>query len=303
MDKINLDELKKRLEKAEFNNKEEDERIREEEIKPITKNNNNNNNNSNNDNEKRKNITIAILGFCVFVLLIIVVFFLFSGNNDNNNSSNNENKSNNENTNNENGSKDNNEVDEKVINEKDYNYSTGNVFYNRYVVLDSLDDKKKVVADLDGNILLKVSPSWKIYNGPDNSLYAVNLNYTNNGSYSIKMIKDNLVHDILSDKFDGLLLDKDKDIVLGAFKKDTNNDIYYIFDGNNYNTVTLGAFGAYEGATKDNKYIYNNKYVITYEAQGESFKNYGIYDIKANKHVINGTYDEIEYLHDICLKQ
>ena len=170
MDKINLDELKKRLEKAEFNNKEEDERIREEEIKPITKKNNNN---SNNDNEKKKNITIAILGFCVFVLLIIVVFFLFSGNNDNNNSSNNENKSNNENTNNENGSKDDNEVDEKVINEKDYNYSTGNVFYNRYVVLDSLDDKKKVVADLDGNILLKVSPSWKIYNGPDNSLYAV----------------------------------------------------------------------------------------------------------------------------------
>lgn len=297
MNKKDLEELKKRLEEAEFNNLYEDERIiNNEEKKKV------NELIINEENDDKKNKIIIGLVICIVVLLIIVFLFLISGNKKDDDNTNKENNNNN-NTENENkednpNGKDESKDDEKVIKEDDYDYSSAKVFFNKYILITSKDEKKEVITDLDGNIILKVTPSWKFYEGPENSIYAINLNYTEDNNYIVKRIKDNLVHDIIKEKADGLLISKENNKLLGIYKKDTSKDTYYIFDGNNYNTSTPNYLGAYSNTSNEVKNIYNNRFMITFETSGEDFKNYGIFDVRSNKQITDGLYDHIEHLHD-----
>ena len=302
MDKKDFEELKKRIENAEFNNYEEDERMTRERYQEIKKKKEEIP--SSYGSDKKKNYIIGILCACVIILLIIVFIFLLSGNKkDDDNTSNNTNSSNSqkENKEQEEKGKDNTEKDDNTIDDKDYDYSIAKVFFNKYVLVPANDDKEEVITDLDGNILLKTSTYWKVFEGPENSIYIVDLNYSKDGNYMIKRIKDNLVHEVFKEKADGLLIGNEKGNLIGIYKKETKNDIYYIFNGNDYDTVTLESYGAFESnnSAKENKFIYNGRYVITYEASNsEDFNNYGIYDLKTKKQIINGSYDQIEYLHD-----
>ena len=307
MDKKDLEDLKKRLENAEFNNYEEDMRVSDEEsstkYRPKHSNNEDDFKNNNDDNNKKNAIIIGLV-ICVVILLLIVGFFLTKGNGDNNTSNNSgdNNSSENKESNSENGEKGNNEQKEDTdINKDDYDYSSGKIYFNKYIYITSKDKSKKVISTLEGKILLKSDSSLRIFEESDKSLYIVDLKYQDTGVLNIKRIKDNLVSDVFNDKANGLLLGNEKENLIGAFKQDTNNDIIYLIDGDNVNTVKLDNYGAYiaNNSSKDNKYIYNNRYMIIFDKMNqESFENYGVYDIKNKTQVIKGTYDGIEYLHN-----
>ncbi len=287
MDKKDLEDLKKRLENAEFNNSLEDSKISQEE-----KEEKKNNNDFQDLKDNKKNMIIIALVICVVILLAIVLIFLFSGKNDT--KSNNSNNYNNNNSNEE--KKENNEKD-KIIKEEDYNYTNAKVYFNKYVYVKAKDDKKIAITDLDGNILEEINSNWKIFEGKEKDLYLIELK--GNENITIKRIKDNLVHDVYNDKATGLLLGKEKENLIGFYNKDSDYDTIYIIDGNTYNTTNLDNFGAYNNSNKDVKYIYNNKYLITYYNNEKSdYDSYGIYDIKAKKQLIKNSYDKIEYLHD-----
>lgn len=297
MNKKELDDLKKRLENAEFNNSEEDLRVSNEEKEKKYRTEKNEELYESKD--QKKNIIIFALGACVVILLIVLFIFLLGGKSSDNTANSDSESKNSEKSNSE-SEKDNKEQadNDKIIDEKDYNYSDGKVFFNKYVLVPSNDNKKEVVTNLDGDIILNLPSAWQFYEGTDNTLYAVNLNFTEDDSYSVKRIKDNIVSEIINEKADGLLFGKEKENILGVYKKNSTNDTYYIFDGNTFKTINLDYYGAYadNNSTKENKYIYNNRYIITFEAKGEDFSNYGIYDLKNNKQVITGSYDKIEYL-------
>ena len=287
MDKKEIEELKKRLENAEFNNLEEDIKVSKEE--------NNNKNKKDNDfkdiNDNKKNMIIIILGVCVFILLVVVLFFLLSGGKEDNKEN-----SNNENSNSENNSNNNDET-AKIIKEEDFNYSSAKLYFNKYIYVRSKDEEKKVITDLDGNILIETKDSWKIYEGNEKDIYLVSSN--DNNVFKIQRIKDNLIHEVFNDKADGLLIGKENNNLIGVYKKDNNYDTLYLIDGNSTNTTNLDSFGAFANSKKEVKYIYNNKYIITYNNKAQKeYDVYGIYDIKAKKQLVNETYDKIEFLHD-----
>ena len=295
MEKKDLEDLKERLENAEFNNYEEDLKVTNEEKKdPVNKKDND----FFEEKDKKKNMIIYALVALVIILLIIVLFFLLSGKNDNNNSTDNSSSNSNSNSS-ENNSNNNNETPKK-IKEEDYNYSNGSVYYNRYVYVESKDKEKAVITDLEGNIITEVSNS-KIYEGPENSIYLVNQNYKNDGNFDIKRIKDNIVHNIFKENATGLLIGKEKNNLLGVYKQNKDDETIYLFNGNEYSTINLDNYFDISNKSNDreNKYIYNNKYIITFDKiSQEKYEDYGIYDIKAQKQVLKGTYEDIDYLHD-----
>lgn len=289
------EDLKKRMYDTEFNNYEEDVEVsKEEEIKEKEEN-------FLEEKEKsdKKNIIIIALGAVVVILVVVLLFFLlFGGKKENNNSDNNspteENGDNNDNSNNENDTA-------QVINEDDYNYVQAKVYLNKYVLVPAKSGDKQALTDLDGNILSRVSKSWAIYEGTDSSLYLVNLDYKTDGKFNIKRVKDNIVKDIFTEKATGLLLGKEKENLIGVYKEEKNNDVIYIFNGDKYDTINLDTHAAYTyySSEKESKYIFNSKYVITFgEHENESFSNFGLYDLKNKKQVIDGSFDKIHYLHD-----
>ena len=299
MDKKELEELKKRLENSEFNNLEEDIRVNEEE-KMIKKEIKKETNNNDNDDDKKNAIIIGLVIFIV-ILLAIIGFFVFGGNKNENNSNGNEssNSENSENT--ENGEKEDEKDKDTKIDEDKYDFTEGIIFFNKYIYVTSKDKEKKVIADLEGNIILQTKSSWRIFEGSDKSLYVVDLNYKETGTFDIKMIKDNKVTDLLKEKGNGLLLGFEKENLIGVYKQETDKDTLYVLEGTSYNTITLDNHAAYinNNAAKDNKYVYNNKYIITFDKMSqEDFENYGIYDIKAKKQLVKGSYDGIVFLHD-----
>ena len=290
------EDLKKRMENTEFNNYEEDIEVsKEEEIKEKEENFL-----DEKDTGDKKNLIIIILGVVVAILIIVLVFFLLTGGKkDSNSSSNNgnDNGSESENNNNDDGSDENDMA--RVINEEDYNYSQAKVYLNKYVSVPAKAGDKQALTDLEGNILAKVNKSWAIYEGTDSSIYLAN--NEQDGKINIRRIKDNIVKDIFNEKATGLLFANEKDTLLGVYKEDKNNDILYIFNGDKYDTVTLNSHAAYIYNTHqgESKYIYNNKYVITFgEQDNEKFSNFGLYDLKNKKQVIDGSYDKIQYLKE-----
>ncbi len=299
MDKKEFEDLKKRIREAEFNNYEEDERItNERDNKDVNKENNYIQKNNNKD--KQKNTIIYVLSALVVVLLIIVFIFVTTGKTENNNEDEktiNENQQDDEKNEEKDEKKD---EDETKIDENDYDFSTGTVYLNSYVIVTSKNKDKKVITDLEGNIILKTTSSWKIFEG-QKCLYVVDLNYKETGNINIKMIKDNKANDILNEKGNGLLLENDNNTLIGAYKQDSKNDILYILNNDKYDTIALDNYAAYvnNNSAKDHKYIYSGRYIITFDKMGqEEFEKYGIYDLKNKKQLTNGSYDRIEFLHD-----
>ncbi len=284
----NDEELKKRLSRVEFNNYEEDLEVnKEENEKAIYE-----------VKDKKKNVVIIILIACVIVLLLIILFFLILGNKKNDNSNSNESNSN---SNTENKNDDNSNSNEndavKVIDEINYDYSKGNIFFNKYIYVPSKDNKKIAVTDLDGNVILDVDSSFDIFSGLDNSLYAVNLSNKSNENITVKKIKDNKSSNIFSGSVSGALISNENGNILGVYKEDKNNDDLYIFNSTSYDTIKLDSYGAYSDSSskKESKMIYNGKYYITYNSKNDS---YGVYDIKEKKQLISNSYENIKYLHD-----
>lgn len=304
MDKKELEDFKKRLENSEFNNLEEDIRVsKEESVQKVAKHAPIDYNDDDGGDNKKNTIIIGLVIFIV-ILLIIIAFFVFGGKKSENSSNSDSNSSNTENQNSEN--KENNEKDDKEekdtkVDEDKYDLATGSIYFNKYMYVTSKDKEKKVIATLDGNILLQTKSTWRIFEGKDNSLYVVNLNYKETGTVDIKKIKDNIVTDLFKEKGNGLLLGAETENLVGVYKQDTNKDTLYIFEGTSYNTIDLENHAAYvnNNASKDNKYVYNNKYIITFDKMSqEDFEDYGIYDLKAKKQVVKGSYDGIIFLHD-----
>lgn len=288
-----IEELKKRLENVEFNNNDEDIEVVKEEKNDFF----------DEKKDKKKDRIILILGICVALLVIILIVFLLSGKGGNSDSPSDDKKNGSEqqetnsNNNNNNSENDNNVIESKIINENDYDYSLASVYFNKYIVVPSKDNKKTAITDFEGNILLQLSSNYKVYEKTDKNLYAIDIK---DDTYVVKRIKDNIVHDVFNEKANGLLIDKENNNLMGLFRKDSKNDVYYILNNNGYDTVNLDSLGAYLNTndSKDNKYIFNSKYAITYEADNEDFSNYGIFDISSKKQVVNGSYDKIDYLHD-----
>lgn len=283
MDKKEEEKIKKRLQNAEFNNPEEDFEITEEEnVRDEFENKN-----------KKKNIIIIGLVLLVVILIIIILLFVINGNKKNE-------SSNNDNSSSENGNSTNNNDDKSsVINEDDYDFTSGKMYFNKYIFLASKDGKKRVITDLDFNVILNTKVSSKIYEGENKALYVINYDESNNTPIIVSYIKDGNVSEIFREGASGILLDNDT--FVGLYKVNNSKDIVYLFNGNKYDTIELNHNIAYYYNTSfgEDKYIYSKRYLITYENKGnESLTNYGIYDIKTKKQLIESTYDRIEHLYD-----
>ena len=284
MDKKELEELKERIENAEFNNAEEDIKVNNEENEEEMKQKKDND--FKDINDKKKNIIIIALIGCVLILLILLIILLPGDKKENNNNTN----SNSEITPSD-------KEDPEVIKEEDYNYSDAKLYFNKYIYVRSNDESKKIITDLDGNLIAKTEGSWKIYEGNNKDLYLVDSK--DNDTFVIKRIKDNLLHDVFNDNASGLILGKEKENLLGLYKKEKDYDIIYLLNENSYNTINLDSFGSFTNSKKEIKYIYNNRYVITYNNKDQKeYDSYGIYDLKDKKQLIDETYDKIEFLHD-----
>ena len=285
------EDLKKRMENVEFNNYEEDLEVNKEETKEEFLNEKNNN----------KNMIIIILGIIVVILLIVLLIFIFSGGKKESDNKSNESEPNNQSENENNDNKNNDLA--KLLTEEEYDYSKASIHFNKYIQIYSKDDKKLAIADLEGNIIFEGDPSFFIQENSDNSLYGVLTTGNEKGELdtTIIRIKDNKSTKVLQDKVSGLLYGKEKYNIIGAYKEDSNNDVIYILNGDSYNTLKLDNRSAYlyHLSQGEDKYVYGGKYLITYEAKkSEEFFDYGIYDVKAGKQVLNGTYEGLYHLHD-----
>lgn len=269
------EDLKRKMEKTEFNNPEEDLEISKEE-KFIDEN-----------NDKKKMILIVGSIVCVLILLIIIFGFVFKGSN----SSNEEKKDNNSNEE----EKENNGTKETTIKEEDYDYSTGKVYFNKYLVVSSKTGNKKVVVDFDNNVIESLTTKYQVFEGNDKSLYLVNLD---NNNLIIKMIKDNKSYDIFNDKALGLLIGKENNNILGFYKEENKKDTIYILNNDKYDTLSLDSTVEQDIDT-NNIYVYNGKYIYTYGGTNEQTKTpfSGVYDIKLKKQVLDNTYERVNYLN------
>ncbi len=287
------EDLKRKMEGTEFNNSKEDMDVsKEEQEKSIYE-----------EKDKKKNTIIIALVVCVVILLVALLLFLISGksNSKDNDTKENETKQDNKEENqNQNQNVENNEGNDnvgKLIKEEDFDYSKAKVYFNKYIAVVSNDEKRLDITDLDGTIIMEVTPSYGLYEGSNNVLYIVDLANKGNSSFSVKTIKDNISNNLFTGDVTGLLLENVKNGLAGVYKESSNGDIVYLFNNNNYDKIELESNITYSNnSTKEkNKYIYNGRYFITYDNKSDK---YGLYDVKENKVIIKNSYEEIKYLHD-----
>ena len=265
------EEEEEKLKDLEFNNEEEDMVVVKEE------------------KEKKKKdpsiIAIIVLGIIIAILAIILFVLLFTGDKkekDNGKESGNEQQEKEK----EKEKKD--EDKQEEDNSPDYDA----VYLNKYIAT------KKEVTDIDGKKITDKN-NEKVYLTSDNEIYLVR---KSNGKIKVRRIENGEAFNVFDDNATGLVMNDNGRTLLGVYKTDGNHDVLYLFSGTNFSTTDLKDKHLYTYSESDggDKYIYGNRYIITAKdnLNKNGYTKFGLYDIKSNEQIIDGTYDGLEYLHD-----
>lgn len=270
------EKIKKRLENAEFNNPTEDMEINEEEkeISSIEK------------KDKKKNIIIIGLAILVLILILIIILFVVNGGKKED--------SVNSDTKEEQGdtTKPDNKDESSTVKEEDFDFAKAKVYFNKYIVLLSNDNRKRVITDLDLNVIYDCKSYCKVYQADNKSLYVVNISDT---PTLVTLIKDNKATEVIKETTSGILLDNET--FMGLYKIDNNKETVYLVNGSSYDTLNLNYNISYfyNTSNTEDKFIYNKRYLITFDSNSKKF---GVYDVKNKKQIIDCTYDQIQHLYD-----
>ena len=263
-----------KLKDLEFNNEEEDMEVLNEEQEIDKK-----------EKKDKSNIIIIILMSIIIVLLIAILLIVLPP------------KEKKEKDN----PKDNNTPSEKEkkkdeTKEEDNTPTYDAVYINKYI------SNNRTITDLDGKKITDTQ-NETIYLSNDNELYLVR---KTSGKIIVRKIENGEVFDVFNAKATGLIMSDNNKNLLGIYKTENKHDVLYLFSGTNYSETDLKDKYLYTYNENDggNKYIYGNRYIVTAKDNSNKKKNnneyvnFGIYDIKSNKQLIEGNYDGIEYLHD-----
>ena len=267
-----MEEEEEKLKDLEFNNEEEDMEVLNEEQEE-----NNSNNNNGNDNSK---LIIVILSVVIALLTIILLLVILSGNKKEKEKP--EEKNNTEEKQKEKKKEDKNDDD------NGFTYYDA-VYLNKYVSID------KTITNLDGKKITD-RQNEMIYLSNDNEIYLVR---KTGGKIIVRKIENGEVFEVFNDKATGLILSNKNDILLGVYKTEDNHDVLYLFSGTSFSKTDLNDkyLYTYTQTVGEDKYIYGDRYIVTAKGNKNNYNKFGIYDIKANNQLIDGTYDYIEYLN------
>lgn len=258
-------EIKEQLKDLEFNNAEEDKEIIEEKKEPK------------NDNNKSK--LIIILLSVVIGLLLIVLVVLLTGN-----------KGEDKKDDSGSGGKD---TPEEKKEFKETAIAGAKLYFDKYIV--SINEDKTVILDITGNEITSLDITWSLNTSNDKELLFIN---HNKGTITVKKTIDGEIVEIFNGEATGLIRDYSNNNVFGLYKTDGNHDLLYLFDGKTYDTIDLKnlSFYTFSIAEGSDKYVYNGKYIVTAKLSNNKLLDFGIYDIKDKKQLVDGEYDGLEYL-------
>ena len=269
-----MEDEEEKIKELEFNNEEEDMEVLNEEQEST-------NNNDNNDNKFK--IVIIILSIVIALLTIFLIIVILS--------SNKKEKDNTKENNTE--EKEKKKDDKKEDDQADSSQAYDAVYLNKYI------SSSKEITDIDGKKITNKKGDV-IYYSNDNEIYLVR---KNSNKIIVRKVEKGEVFDVFNDKATGLIMNDKNKFLLGVYKTENNHDILYLFNGTSFSTIDLKDkyLYKYTNSEGENKNIYGDRYIITAKnksTNNKDYNNFGLYDIKGNKQIIDGTYDGIEYLHD-----
>ena len=230
--------------------------------------------------KNNSNIIIIILSAVIVILVIILLLVLLGGNKK-------EDKDKKE----EPEKEEKEDISDKDIAIDKMNSHNAKFYYNKYIV----DYENKRIINLDGKKLSDIDTSWTIRQGENKSLIIYKTDKNNT-------IVKRIINDEVDEKqYSGLIsfiVDAKTDKILGIVNKEKDHDVLDLYTDKDVNSVDLENLRIYTFSTAEgqDKYIYNNRYIVT--SGNSKVSNHGLYDIKDKKELIEKEYTGIEYLHD-----
>ena len=271
-----LDEVKEKLEKSEFNNEEEDDEIIEK--KQVGKN----------DFK-----IVVFLCIVIVILLLLIGFVLFHklSRNENHNDASSSGSSSSESS----------ALSKVDISKGESYFINDNYLYVIY-------DNKGYITNLDGKIIFvdeKLSCSRDDFG--NEYILCEEKKSDSKVKNVIKRVDDNgVIQDVFVENQYGSASRKlynEKNNLLGIYNENKNGTILYLLNNDSYFKNTLDKkflFTVHED-NLNTKIIYNNQYAILTEDMSSASRLsdkslYGLYDVRNNKVLVSPKYQEISYL-------